>query len=819
MRQVIITFFLIIISVLSVKAQISAKAGFDEVIFVVRGSSDDGHWYANFGYYASGEDKKAYKDDSKLCKYNLKTKKLTVLFEDAKGTYRDPQMHYDGNKILFSYRKGGKDDFHLYETDINGSYLRQITNGPYTDIEPTYLPDGDIMFVSTRCNRWVNCWATQVAVLYRCKSDGSGITQLSANIEHDNTPWVLPNGQIMYTRWEYIDRSQVHFHHLWVMNPDGTRQMVLFGNQTPSVPSACLLIDAKPIPGTDDVILSFSPGHGKRDHGGYLARLSLKIGPDDKNAIKFIHQTKRGDFIYDPYPVKDSLYLVSDLKNIKFISETNDREVIFTIPPQWSEKGMAIHEPRPIIKRNRENIIASTVNKNKNDGILLLQNVYEGRNMSTVDKGSIKKLLILEALPKPVNYTGGNEPLSYTGTFTLERIIGTVPVEEHGSAHFKLPANRSFFFVALDKDDRTVQRMKSFTSLVPGEVTTCIGCHENRTQTPRNQMLPIASNRAPSIPEKDKYLPEVIDFPRDIQPILDKHCVKCHSPQKRSGGILLTSHRGPVYSHAYFNLMGRNMVNDGRNQYNPLNKPGDVGDVRSPLVLKIEKGHGDVKLKDSEMKMIRYWINTGAVYPGTYGALGSGMVGRMSRNQTDRKPVKNELWEKASDVIKNNCNKCHKEIMPDICSEQNLTWWNSRNQLMNGAYKEKEYLQKISFSRHILYDLSEPGQSTILKAPLEKSDGGYGLCKDIKGNSIFKSTKDNDYETLLKAISNSKNYLDSIKRFDMEGFTVRPEYFREMKRYGVISEDVDIKDIDPYKTDRKYWDMTGKEPGNYTNCK
>jgi hypothetical protein len=434
--------------------------------------------------------------------------------------------------------------------------------------------------------------------------------------------------------------------------------------------------------------------------------------------------------------------------------------------------------------------------------------------MSSVPKGSIKKLLILEALPKPINYTGGNEPLSYTGTFTLERIIGTVPVEDDGSAHFTLPAMRSFFFVALDKDDRTVQRMKSFTSLVAGETTTCIGCHENRTQTPMNKTLPIAARKAAFDPVPVKNIPEIIDFPRDIQPILDRNCVKCHNPQKRSGGILLTGHRGPVYSHSYFNLMGRNMVNDGRNQYKPLNKPGEVGDVRSPLVLQIEKGHGEVKLKDDEMKMIRYWINTGAAYPGTYAALGSGMIGRMTQNNPDRTPVENNLWKKASKVIKNNCTNCHKEIMPDICDERNLTWWNSRNQLMNGAFSEASYLEKITFSRHILYDLSEPDQSTILKAPLAENNGGFGLCKDKKGNSIFKSTKEDDYKTLLKAITNSKTYLDSIKRFDMEGFTVRPEYFREMKRYGIVDEDTDIKEVDSYEADIKYWETIGTEPEN-----
>ena len=95
------------------------------------------------------------------------------------------------------------------------------------------LPDGGIVFVSSRCNRWVPCYYTQVAILYRCDADGKNIRQLSANTEHDNTPWVLPDGRILYMRWEYVDRSQVHYHHLWTMNPDGTGQTVFFGNLHP----------------------------------------------------------------------------------------------------------------------------------------------------------------------------------------------------------------------------------------------------------------------------------------------------------------------------------------------------------------------------------------------------------------------------------------------------------------------------------------------------------------------------------------------------------------------------------------------------------
>lgn len=247
-----------------------------EIVFAARAlNRTDGHWYANFGYYAHDPERKAYAEGAKLYRLDLETGVATALLDDPLGGVRDPQVHYDGQTIIFSYRKGGTENYHLYEIGIDGTGLRQLTSGPFDDIEPTFLPDGGIVFVSSRCNRWVNCWLTKVAVLHRCNSDGTNIRPLSSNNEHDNTPWPLPDGRIVYTRWEYVDRSQVNFHHLWAMNPDGTSQMTWFGNLHPGI----TMIDAKPIPGSDKLVASFSPGHGQREHDGTVTVVDPKGGP------------------------------------------------------------------------------------------------------------------------------------------------------------------------------------------------------------------------------------------------------------------------------------------------------------------------------------------------------------------------------------------------------------------------------------------------------------------------------------------------------------------------------------------------------------
>ena len=680
---------------------------FEEVIFITRKYQWE-HWYANFGYFAFDENTKLYLPGSSLCKMNIKTGDFKVLFEDKTGTFRDPQVHYDGNKVVFSYRKGGTEDFHLYETDINGSFLRQITKGPWTDIEPTYLPDGDILFVSTRSDRWVNCWATQVANLYRCKSDGTGITKLSSNIEHDNTPWVLQNGQIMYTRWEYVDRSQVHFHHLWVMNPDGSKQTVLFGNQMTSIDNrgSCVLLDAKPVPWSSDTVLAnYSPGHGQPEHGGYPVLVAINGGPDDRDAI--VLPEERKELVYDPYPVNRNCLVASREKNVLFMDYDGHEKSIFTLPNDFSLEEQHIFEARPVMTRKKEPVVSSVLATNVDYGTFVLQNIYEGRNMRELEKGSIEKLLVLETMPKPINFTGGNEPMSYSGSFTIERIAGTIPVHEDGSAHFQLPANRPYLFIALDKDERAIQKMKSFTSAVPGEVVSCIGCHEKRTQAPANRgHIPFAMAGEPAIPEPVRGLPAVLDFPRDIQPILDKHCVKCHHPLNREGGVLLTGDHGPTYSHSYFNLMARFQVNDGINSSYPLSRPGMVGDKNSKLIKKIEQHHGGVEMNDDDLRTIRYWINTGALYPGTYGALGSGMVGIMWINEADLTPVQNETWENATKMIKNNCQDCHDQLMDHIIDERNLSWWSSRMDVSSGSMDVEKYKKAIPFSRHLIYNLT-----------------------------------------------------------------------------------------------------------------
>ena len=789
-------------------------AGVDSIVFVERKIISE-HWYANFSYYASDtgpsyfqNSNKLYREGGRLCRLDLKSGQRTVLLDDPKGGIRDPQVSYDAKKILFSYRKGGTPNFLLYEIDVNGTGLKQLTEGIYDDLEPTYLPDGDIMFVSSRCQRWVNCWLTQVAVLHRCDAQGRHIRPISSNNEQDNTPWPLPDGRILFTRWEYVDRSQVDYHHLWAVNPDGTGQMIYYGNMHPST----LMIDAKPIPGSTKIVACFSPGHGQTEHEGAIAVVDTSSGPDD---TRFANKISREQNYRDPWAFSEDCFMAAQGASIVVMNQRGTSRVLYRLSEADIKADFQAHEPRPIVARDRETILPDRTMPDQTTGKLVLANIYDGRNMAGIEPGEIKKMLILETLPKPINFTGGMEPMSYGGTFTMERIVGTVPVEEDGSAYFDLPALRSFFFVALDKNDLAVKRMQSFVTVQPGEVTGCVGCHEQRTKTlPATFKPTLASRRLPSRIDPIAGVPEVLDFPRDIQPILDRHCICCHDTDKPNhGGVILTGDRGPMFSISYFSLTARDQLADGRNLAKSNYSPRTLGSGASRLMAKIDGSHYDTKISPQERSLVRLWLDVGAPFPGTYAALGCGMVGGYAQNTLDHPDAAWPATQAASEALKRRCGACHTgaRSLPLTVTD-------------NMARHPWEYMApddpRRRYSRHLLYNLSRPERSVLLLAPLSRKEGGLELCRALGADGkpesrsavTFATNTDADYAKILPAITEAGKYLQTIKRFDMAGFHPRPEWLREMKRYGVLPAEATTATVDVYDTEKRYWESLWYRP-------
>jgi len=569
----------------------------------------------------------------------------------------------------------------------------------------------------------------------------------------------------------------------------------------------------------------------------------------------------------------EDLFLAAEDRRIVLVDARGQAVSVYECSREEAAAGLMCHEPRPLAPRSRERLLAPRVNPAQETGRLVLMDVYEGRNMAGVERGEIKKLLVLESLPKPINFTGGMDPLSYGGTFTLERVLGTVPVEPDGSAYFEAPALRSLLFIALDERDLSVKRMQSFCTVQPGETLGCVGCHEPRSQTPpapyplsiegrylpgREPALPplprgegrgegallparapegtltpalppggrepsrlspntyggrgvggavLAMLRPPSRIEPIEGCPDVFDFPRDIQPILDKLCADCHGYEKTKlggpydGKVILTGDRGPMFSHAYFTMTVRKLFSDGRNLAQSNYPPRTLGSSASRILKMLDGSHYGVKATGQQARMLRLWIESGAVYPGTYAALGNGAIGGYWTNSLINTDGHWPTTKAAAPVLQRRCAACHtgnRALPRAMCDELGISFW--RFDLAD---------PRLKFSRHILFNLTRPERSLLLLAPLAKAAGGLELCRDKEGQpaAVFADAQSPDYRALLAMVEAGKENLETIKRFDMPGFQPPPQYVREMKRYGILPADLPPDAaINAYATDRKYWE-------------
>jgi hypothetical protein len=425
--------------------------------------------------------------------------------------------------------------------------------------------------------------------------------------------------------------------------------------------------------------------------------------------------------------------------------------------------------------------------------------------MEGVERGSVKKLLVVEELPKPVSFSATQEPT--LGQHNLERTLGTVPVEPDGSAHFEAPANRSLVFLALDENDRCIKPMRSFVTLMPGEVTGCVGCHEERTYAPLDakQLALDALKRPPSrIRPLDLTPRNIIDWPRDIQPILDANCIKCHSAQKRKGGVVLTGDRGQLTTLSYESL--RRRYKQGGSQ--GMVPPYSAGSGDDSLLKFFTGGHHDVKANPTQIRLIKLWLDTGGTWAGTYAAVASGQLGAgFSANQGYYNPTDPKVLAQEIDLLQRRCDSCHNG------QKHRARRYDKKNNLYKQSWG-------FSFPGRVLSrehtNLSRPELSNVLLAPLAKEAGGLGLCKP-KGKpdarAVFAGRDDKDFQELREIVLRLSGVMEEKTWYHMDNFLPNPHYVREMKRYGVLDPAWEMGDpIDPFAVDDRYFKLFWHEP-------
>jgi len=639
---------------------------FDKLVFVKRYTYNSDHYYTDFinGSQNFG---------GNICILSLADGSVTELLPKmGGGIFGRFDLSFDGSHIVFDYKEAIGKGYRLYEVGVDGKGLRQLTFPPYDesrrikkykndemyhhhtdDLGPCYLPDGGICFISTRCEYGILCNPDDTlttTVLYRMDGDGGNLTKLTNSSVSEASPSIMNDGRILYTRWEYVDKGQIGVKCLWAMRPDGSGSAEVFGNNIALPPS---LLHGRAIANHNNIFVVLGTPHYPQSGVGTVIRLDINypirtrrpmtyITPDIdiRGEGGFAHYRNgrwegdhKGPLFMDPYPLGDKFFLVShnpdrpwnDIKayGLYLLDEFGNCVLIHRDPE------ISCWQPYPLRRRSRPPSLPSVLSTD-GQAEVLLSDVYQG--LDGIERGTIKYLRIMEQVPRPWSarrfwdgdtFGGQHVVLSMGSVLGLKVLHGVVPVLEDGSAYFTVAANKNIYFEALDKNFMEIQRMRTYVNFRPGEKRSCVGCHRWRQLAPGNKGA-MALRHPPSKPQAQPgdTAPRAIYYPSDVQPILDKHCIRCHSGAKPAGKMDLSSELTALFSRSYETIMQRRLVKTFREgSYFAGVKsvpPKTVGSHAARLIRILRQGHQGVKLSRAELIKLSTWIDANGQYYGSY---------------------------------------------------------------------------------------------------------------------------------------------------------------------------------------------------------
>ena len=563
----------------------------------------------------------AWLEGAGFCVLDLKTGKTRdLLFDELHhGMIQRFDVSYDAKKILFDFRASPNDGYRIYEANIDGTGLKQLTfpvpeerelvakyhgSGYHhgtDDLHPCYLPDGGFAFVSTRPQFSVLCDASDtftVTNLHRAEADGSKITPLTFSALNEQSPAVLPDGRIVYHRWEYVDKAAGNAKAIWAINPDGSGASEIYGDNV-SFPES--MTYPRPIPYSDSKIVFLGSSHCCPNNAlGTVIVVDAKDDARSADSMKYITDDVRtyhhngfhfrdengnyfhdltgvpGRLFKDPYPISEELFIASRKPagfrwsdptgySLVLLDENGEETELF------SDENASCWHAVPLVERDKPPVRSTSVDEemaSKNLALCAVTNVYTG--LEGVERGSVKYIRVLEQTPRSwsARKSWGDDHEGTThahsavgdGSLSVKLSLGVAPVEEDGSACFYVPANRAIYFQALDSEFREIQTERTYVNYKPGERRSCVGCHETQREAPTlvNPVTPAAMLRAPSVLQAqpcDSSAETVFDYERQIQPIWDARCVECHSGAPDSPSPNLTGAPQGTYSVSYWNLV------------------------------------------------------------------------------------------------------------------------------------------------------------------------------------------------------------------------------------------------------------------------
>ena len=558
---------------------------------------------------------------------------LRTLVNVPQGVVRDPEVHFSGSKLVFSMRTNTADSYHVYEINADGSGLRQLTFAKdVDDLDPLYLPDDSIAFSSTREPKYCACNRHIMANLFRMEADGANIHQIGKSTLFEGHGSLLPDGRILYDRWEYVDRNFGDAQALWTCNPDGTSHSVYWGNNT-AAPGA--VIDARSIPGTEQAICVFGSCHDRP--WGALAIIDRRLAMDGAKAVvrtwpadatNLVKQS--GWQIFDaftqvklkyenPFPLSEKYFLAARMTGqgeqmgIYLLDVFGNEILLHTEAP-------GCFDPMPLGPRPRPPVIPTRRDFENKTGTFYVQDVYQGTHMAGVQRGEVKWLRVVESPEKRFwtrsgwNGQGFEGPAMNWTDFGSKRILGTVPVEADGSAYFEVPSDTFVFFQLLDENGMMIQSMRSGTIAQSGERGSCVGCHDERRTGPATTASLLALRRAPSPLAGWHGPPHDFSFLVDVQPVLNKYCVRCHDYGKEAEKIInLAPDRDLVFNTAYNELWRKKfikVVGAGPPEIQTARSWGSHASKMGQMLLK----HYRDKLTAEEFDRVVTWIDLNAPY-------------------------------------------------------------------------------------------------------------------------------------------------------------------------------------------------------------
>lgn len=535
---------------------------------------------------------------------------LRDLAPGAEGVFWRPDLSFDGKTVLYCFLPKDGPSYNLYTVGTDGQRVKRLTDTPYDDLDPVWLPDGHILFSTTRANTYVRCLPQSRAfVLARADADGKNIYLVSPGNEPEYLPSVMPDGRVIYTRWEYTERPLWRIQSLWTTRPDGTGQIAFWGNHS-AYPD--MLWEPRAIPGTDLVMCNCVGHHSV--FNGCLTVIDVKEGRNHPDGVHKItsdiawpevgdsrnpidkqswspgyHRQGAFNAYMSPYPLSPRLFLVSARTG----KSTGGNSL--NADPEISRYGlylMDIDGNKELLYRGRYNawygqplrsrvrppqladqVAWSKPGETPQVGTFYSANIYEGA--TGLVPGSAKWLRVLQMDSK--TYSMGFKSLRHSGPAIsilqedgVKRILGTTPVEADGSVHFEAPPGKALHFELLDERGRCIQIMRSFTGVQPGERRGCVGCHEVHNGAPSKSSVTSIAMRRGALPlTPPPWSPtESVSFERFCQPVLDRHCGQCHQHNGRATPVLDLTLRGGVseggiadpallpYKQPYLTLVG-----------------------------------------------------------------------------------------------------------------------------------------------------------------------------------------------------------------------------------------------------------------------